>query len=135
MYLLNSSKTKIPPFCVKHFRMWSSRTKNCKTDFQNIAIYEMKSIFCNYVVKKNASIATSCLPYKKMCQRVKNAALHKHDLATFLHCCFLCMLKSVLCAFPKRITLHWSYKVHSTDISLYRLAIFFNPQKQYHYTL
>lgn len=84
----------------------------------------MKSIFCNYVVKKNASIATSCLPYIKMCQRVKNAALHKHDLATFLHCCFLCMLKSVLCAFPKRIALHWSYKVHSTDISLYRLAIF-----------
>lgn len=26
--LLNSSRIKMPPFCVKHLRMWSSRTKN-----------------------------------------------------------------------------------------------------------
>jgi len=29
-YSLYSSKTKMPPFCVKHLRMWSKRTKNCE---------------------------------------------------------------------------------------------------------
>lgn len=29
-YSLYSSKTKMPPFWVKHFRMWSRRTKNCE---------------------------------------------------------------------------------------------------------
>ena len=29
-YSLYSSNTKMPPFCVKHLRMWSKRTKNCE---------------------------------------------------------------------------------------------------------
>lgn len=31
-YLLNSSSTKMPPFCVKHLRMFSKRTKNCDSN-------------------------------------------------------------------------------------------------------
>ena len=74
LYSLYSSKTKMPPFCVKHLRMWSKRTKNCENRerstwnevFWTISIKIM--FFCNVTsrslvvtnISKNFGVSISC---------------------------------------------------------------------------
>lgn len=38
VYLLNSSNTKMPPFWVKHFLIWSILTKNCKRQQTDVLV-------------------------------------------------------------------------------------------------
>jgi len=102
-YSLYSSNTKIPPFCVKHLRMWSKRTKNCENRehstwngaFWTISIKIMffwNVISCSLVVTNiSKTLASSSKeeanghykPPEPICQTTHHRAPEDHDLNTF----------------------------------------------------
>lgn len=86
-FLLNSSKMNIPPFCVKHFRIWSNRTKNCEGRVEKMPF-----------TLKESSRQNDKVLYRK---------LKKKDYIWFLFlfslfCEFICLLR-------KNDGLHWNW--------------------------